>query len=347
MLAAVYRKEAKGLKIEEIPESVPGVGQVKVKVSYASICGSDLFLVGSRGLPEGTVLGHEMSGVVEILGQGVPGLRPGQPVIVRPMGCGACGPCMRQEENLCPKRQAIGLGDLPGAFAQYVVVPQGMIIPVPEGLDLKIAALAEPLATALHAIRLAGIGSGDRVVVLGAGGIGLCSVALLRALGVRRILVSEPQEGRRNRALALGAQRVVDPMAEDLGAALEEWKGQEGVTAVMECAGNTETTKTALQILAPGGKLALVGLVKGTVDWMPALAMLRQIRIQGSFANTQAECRECLGMMARGELRVEPMLEGVIPLRELPTCMERLLQTPGDGKLIVEVNRGQPGSSST
>jgi len=157
---------------------------------------------------------------------------------------------------------------------------------------------------------------------------------------VMRILVSEPQEGRRNRAMALGAQRAVDPIAEDLGKAVEEWKAKEGVTAVMECAGNSETTKLALQMVAPGGKVALVGLVKGTVDWTPALTMLRQIRIQGSFANTQAECRECLGMMARGELHVEPMLERVIPFQELPACMDRLLHAPGEGKLIVEVSFG-------
>jgi len=340
MLAAVYRKEARGLRLEDLPEPLPGPGQMKISVRYASICGSDLFLVRSGQLADGTVLGHEMSGVVDTLGDGVRGFLPGQPVIVRPVGCGSCAACASAQENLCPQRLAIGLGALKGAFAEYLVVPQEMAIPVPEGLDLKLACLAEPLATALHAIRLAGIGSNDRVVVLGAGGIGLCSVALLKALGVRWILVSEPQEGRRNRAMALGAQRGVDPMAEDLGKAVEEWKGKEGVTAVMECAGNSETTKLALQMVAPGGKVALVGLVKGTVDWAPALTMLKQIRIQGSFANTQAECRECLGMMARGELNVEPMLEGVIPFQELPACMDRLLHAPGEGKLIVEVSFG-------
>lgn len=340
MLAAIYRKESRGLELEERPEPSPGFKEVKIRVRSASICGSDLFLMSSGQLPDKTILGHEMSGVVESLGEGVRSIAPGQKVIVRPVGCGSCPACRRSQENLCPKRLAIGLGVLPGAFAECLVVPEGMVIPVPDGLDLRLAPLAEPLATALHAIRLAGINSQDLVVVLGAGGIGLCSVAVLRALGVRKVLVSEPQQGRRQRALALGAQEVVDPTKEDLMEAVASWKGGEDVTAVMECAGRKETTKTALEMVSPGGKVALVGLVKGTMEWSPALTMLKQIRIQGSFANTQAECRECLEMMATGQILVEPMLEGVIPLSELPARMAQLLHAPGEGKLLVEVSKG-------
>lgn len=340
MLAAIYKKESRGLELEERPEPCPGFQEVKIRVRYASVCGSDLFLISSGQLPDKTILGHEMSGVVESVGEGVRSIVPGQNVIVRPVGCGSCPACKRSQENLCPKRLAIGLGALPGAFAECLVVPEGMVIPVPDGLNLRLAPLAEPLATALHAIRLAGIGSQDLVVVLGAGGIGLCSVAMLRALGVRKILVSEPRQGRRQRALAMGAEVVVDPTKEDLMGAVESWKGGEDVTAVMECAGKTETTKMALQMVSPGGKVALVGLVKGTMEWNPALTMLKQIRVQGSFANTQAECRECLGMMASGQILVEPMLEGVITLVELPARMEQILRAPGDGKLLVEVSKG-------
>lgn len=343
MLAAVYRREIRGLRIEEINEPAPEFGQVKVRVLHASICGSDLFLISSGQLPDGTILGHEMSGVVEEVGEGVRGLAPGQPVIVRPVGCGACPACKRAEENLCAKRSAIGLGAMPGAFAQFIVVPQAMVIPVPAGVPPRLSCLAEPLATALHAIRLAEVEPWEKVVVLGAGGIGLCSVAVLRALGVEAILVSEPHEARAKRAMSLGAQAVLDPTKANLPEAVEKWSQPEGVRAVLECAGRSETLKAALDLVAPGGKVVLVGLVKGAMEWFPAFSMLRQLRIQGSFSNTQAECRECLEMLALGKISVEPMLEGKIPLTELPALMGRLLHSPGDGKILVEVNEALSG----
>jgi 2-desacetyl-2-hydroxyethyl bacteriochlorophyllide A dehydrogenase len=335
MLAAVFRRGELG--IEELPTPQPGPGQVRVKVRYASICGSDLFLVSSGRLKDGTILGHEMSGEVEEVGEGVEGLFPSQGVIVRPIGCGRCPPCRRGQENLCPKRLAIGLGELPGAFGQYLVVPKGMIIPIPPGLDLALAALAEPMATALHAIRLSQISPGDRVVVIGAGGIGLCCVAVLRALGIEHILVSEPAPGRRQRALALGAQLAIDPAEENLAEACADWcKGKE-VSAVIECAGKAETVDQALKLVSPGGKVALVGLAKGTLQWAPALAMLKELKIQGSFANTQRECRQCLDMMASGKIQPREMVEREVSLWELPEVFRSLMATPGDGKILVRV----------
>jgi len=335
--AVVYRKDRGGVRLEELAEPVPGPGQVRIRVRYASVCGSDLFLLRSGQLPDGTVLGHEMSGTVDQLGDGADGLRQGQGVIARPVGCGDCPTCRRGEENLCPKRVAIGLGALPGAFAECLVVPRGMVIPVPEGVDLSSACLAEPMATSLHGIRLGGVRPGDRVVVLGAGGVGLAAVALLRALCVDEILVSEPQEGRRRRAVALGASCAVDPQAEELEEAVARWSRGGEVSAVLECAGTVGSFQSALRIVATGGRVVLIGLVRGTVEWAPAAAMLRQLRLQGSFANTQAECKECLEMMARGQIRVREMVEDVIPLDDLPARMESLLRAPGDGKLLIRV----------
>lgn len=345
MHAAVYRKEIQGLRIEEVPEPEVGPGEVKVRVHYASVCGSDLFLLTSGRIPDGTVLGHEMSGVVEDLGEGVEGLSLGQSVIVRPVGCGFCPACQRGEENLCPKRLAIGLGAMPGAFAERLVVPQDMAIKVPAGLDLSLACLAEPLATALHGIRLGGIVGEDKVLILGAGGVGLCAVAMLRALGVKEILVSEPEKGRRQRASALGASYVVDPESQSLEEAVARCSKGRGVTAVLECSGDVEALQSAMGVVASGGKVVLIGLVKGSVEWAPAVAMLRQIRIQGSFANTQAECRECLDMLANGRLDVREMIEGVIGLEGLPARVGELLHSPGKGKVLIRVMgvRGRAG----
>ncbi len=346
MYAAVYRQEVKGLRIEEVPEPEVGPWELKVRVHYASVCGSDLFLLKSGRVSDGTILGHEMSGVVEELGEGVEGLALGQGVIVRPVGCGSCPACERGEENLCPKRLAIGLGALPGAFAEFLVVPRDMAITVPAGLDMSLACLAEPLATALHGIRLGGIGRGDRVLIFGAGGVGLCGVAMLRGLGVQEILVSEPEKGRRARAAALGASCVVDPNSESLEEAVALWSEGRGVTAVLECAGDVKTLQSALGLVASGGKVVLIGLVKGTMEWAPAMAMLRQIRIQGSFANTQAECRECLEMLANGRVQVREMIEDVIRLEDLPARVGQLLHAPGKGKVLIRVNgirRGHGG----
>ncbi len=337
MLACVYRRDEGGLVLAHLPEPIPGPGQVLVAVRFAGICGSDLFLVRSGRLPDGTVLGHEMSGVVDLLGPGVSGIRVGQGVIVRPMGCGRCAACARGEENLCAKRVAIGLAGQPGAFAQRLVVPTAMVIPMPEGLGFLEAALAEPLATALHAVRLGEIGPKDRVLVLGGGGVGLACVGVLRALGIEDVLLSEPVREKRERALALGARAALDPSQVDLEPAMHSWTGGEGPSAVLECAGRVETVEQALRLVAVGGRVVVVGLAVGTLEISPALVMLKQIRLQGSFANTQAECRECLALLAQGRVRVEAMVQERIPLEKLLATFRALMERPSGGKVMVEM----------
>ncbi len=143
----------------------------------------------------------------------------------------------------------------------------------------------------------------------------------------------------------MGASCVVDPQSEGLEEAVARCSKGLGVTAVLECAGDVKTFQAAMGVVASGGKVVLIGLVKGSVEWAPAVAMLRQIRIQGSFANTQAECRECLEMLASGRVQVREMIEDVILLMDLPALVGELLQAPGKGKVLIRVSgiRGAPG----
>ena len=178
MKAAVYHPST-GLIIEEVPAPEPGTEFVLIKVSNTGFCGSDHSLIES-GLPaDGTILGHEVSGVVAGWGSDVRGMTEGSRVVVRPTFCGQCRDCRMGRPYLCTSgRRTIGIGDLPGAFAEYVKVFPQMVIPVPDGVDSRNAALAELFATALHGIRASG-SRGGSALVMGGGPIGLAAVRLI------------------------------------------------------------------------------------------------------------------------------------------------------------------------
>ncbi|MBU2643710.1 alcohol dehydrogenase catalytic domain-containing protein [bacterium] len=336
MKAAVYHR-GKGLVVEEIPTPEPAPDQVLLKIANTGFCGSDHSLLETDGLPEGIILGHEVSGVVIKAGSRVKDVQEGAKVIVRPTFCGICPGCRIGRTQLCSSnRRSIGIGDLPGGFAEYVLVYPGMLIPVPDNVDSKNAALAEMCAVSLHGIDISGRRGGS-VLVIGGGAIGLSMVKLLRLLGYEPIVVSEPVAEKRALAKEFGAEYTIDPISENIQQRCFEINSGNGFDTIFECSGRPETLLSAMDMSAPGGMVCMISVVYRTIEINPATMMFKEVQLTASYGNTHAENAECLRWMSEGKLDVRPLISDEITLSQLPSVYRSRIHTGKAVKVMLEI----------
>src|ERR1700722_393474 len=231
-----------------------------LRVAASGICGTDPHILQGlypANLP--LIPGHEYVGVVESVGDGVEGFVPGDHVAVDPnILCGVCDFCRRGKVHLCKNLVALGV-NIPGGFAEFCVVPVSQAYKVPKHLPLAHAALAEPVGCCLRGVDLAGITSGDRVVIFGAGPMGAIILQLARMQGASQVIMIDPQEGRRKRAELLGASWVLDPASEPVVAAIRS-QYPDGAEVVFDCSGNVAAVRQALEVVMRGGTVMLYGV---------------------------------------------------------------------------------------
>ena len=242
----------------------PAAGEVQVRVEAVGICGSDLHAysegaVGSTPNVYPMVLGHEPAGRILKTGPGVTGIQPGDRGALEPaLYCYHCEYCLRGMHNVCANIRFLSSPHNPGFFRERVNLPASNFVPIPAGISVEEATLIEPLAVALHSLRLASLRPGETVAVIGAGPIGLLTIAALRAAKVARIWAVEPVAHRRELAKRIGADVAPEP-----GEALEEilrGTGRLGVDCAIDCAAREHTTGQAVQITRSGGRVALTGI---------------------------------------------------------------------------------------
>jgi threonine dehydrogenase-like Zn-dependent dehydrogenase len=337
MKAAVYRRPA-GLVVEEVPAPDPEPDGVLVRVADTGFCGSDHSLIESGFLPDGIILGHEASGVVAGCGREVTGVSEGLRVMIRPTFCGACRECRMGKPHLCKeKRRTIGIGDLPGAFAEFIKVYPQMLIPVPEQVGSRQAALAETFASALHGIGMSG-SSGGSVFVLGGGPIGLSAVRLLRILGFGPIALSDPVAKKLEVGRIFGADLVLDPLREDLRKKTQEWTGGTGFETVLECSGVPENIPLAFDAVAKCGSVCMISVIFKALHIPQPMAMnFKEFRFAGSYSNTHEENRKCLEWMAAGEIDPAPLITDIVSLDELPRTYREKIHTGKTIKTMVRI----------
>lgn len=296
MKALVYQGP-KRVDYTDHADPVAGEGEVVVRVGAVGICGSDMhaYLGHDERRPAPLILGHEAAGVIET------GPEAGRRVVVNPLvSCGVCAVCMGGRANLCPSRQIISMPPRQGAFAERIVIPERNLIDVPAGLDLTRAALAEPLATAWHAVRLADRHAERPVVescalVLGAGAVGLGAALAARAFGARNVTIGETNPLRRATAERAGLDRVVD-------AAQPDAVSQGIADVVIDAVGNKATRMLAVHAAKPGGVIVHIGLGDG-VDGLDARRLtLQEIALVGAYTYTMTDFRATVAAMASGAL---------------------------------------------
>jgi L-iditol 2-dehydrogenase len=257
--------------------------------------------------------------------------------------CGACGPCLRGEVNLCDRRQVLGVscGDYrrEGAFAEFVSVPARIVYRLPDGLSFAEASMLEAAAVAVHAVSLAKISEDTSALVVGAGTIGLLTLQALQAAGCRRVLIADVDESRLRLAKTWGATEVVLAHP-DLAAEVLQRTSGVGVDVVVEAVGRNETVNASIDSVRKGGTVVLVGNISPEVTISLQKVVTRQIRLQGSCASA-GEYPQAIQWMASGAIRVKPLIAAIAQLEQGPEWFERLharepnlmkvVLTPGNG----------------
>jgi (R,R)-butanediol dehydrogenase / meso-butanediol dehydrogenase / diacetyl reductase len=339
------------VRIEEMQVPEPGPGEVLLKVAWCGICGTDMeeYLHGPSvistaphpltGSHAPLALGHEFSGEVAALGPGVRSLAVGERVAAETtIFCGSCYFCRRREFAFCTGWGTIGF-NADGGLAEYAVVPAFSSVRVPDTVSDEQAALAEPIAVAVRAIRRGRVVLGDTVCVLGCGTIGLLCVQVARAAGARRVLAIDVEDARLELAARLGADHTLSARSPDLAAAAHELLGGIGPDVVLECAGATTTGPLAVQVVRKGGRVVLVGVCPHASQFTTLDIVLGEKEILGSVANDY-ELDLALGvdLLARGRVVVEPLITRRIGLGEIVERGLRALQTERATQLKILVS---------
>jgi len=334
MAVAVYRGKGE-IAVDRKPVPEPGPGEVLVEVSHCGVCGTDIHMVVEGWGRPGTVGGHEWSGRIVDVGPDVDTWSVGVPVVGgEQIGCGACAMCTTGRPSLCDRRPSVTGDGRDGAFARYVVTSAAGLVPV-DGVPLRTAALTEPLAVAMHAITRSSMEPGARVLVTGAGPIGLLAIAALRARGIDEVVVSEPAPSRRERASAVGASSVVTP-AELEVPPLPMDLIDEPFDAVLECSGRADAMEVGLTQLRRGGRLVLVGTGMHSPRLDNNRILLNELVITGAYNYDGGGFTAALRLLGTGRLPIDLLIEpDDVPLSGLQDAMHKLAGAELAGKVLV------------
>ncbi|MGZ3199959.1 MAG: alcohol dehydrogenase catalytic domain-containing protein [Croceibacterium sp.] len=331
MRAVTFQELHKPLAFETLPDPMPGEGQVVVKVGRCGICGSDLHMTedAAYGCKHGDVLGHEFAGEVVALGKGAVGLKTGDLVSVIPLkSCGQCEYCRKGEVQWCAQFGLQG-----GGYAEYALTRTNQCIKLPADLSLADGAIIEPLAVALHGVNLSGLQKGDKVLVLGAGPIGLATAFWARRMGAAKVAIQDIADFQRGRALEMGADVfVVDP-ADPVGSAERALGGKADI--VFECVGVPGLIAQAVEQVRPRGTILLLGLCTKP-DTFNSFAMLsKEVRLVTSAFFTVPEYRASLDALAEGAIEPRLLVTDTISLADVPAVFESLKHRTSQCKVLI------------
>jgi len=308
--------------VEQAAAADPKPGEVRLRVAFCGICGTDMHIfhgkMDARVKPPQTV-GHEMSGVIETLGEGVAGWKPGERVTVRPLlNCGSCAACRAGFSHVCMNLNFLGI-DSPGAFQQAWNVPARLLHRLPPGLALDHAALIEPIAVACHDVRRARLAAGEKAVVLGAGPIGLFVALVARARGAE-VVVVELDEKRRAFAASLGFKVLAS--GDGVPADLDAWTGGIGADAVFECTAAPACALLMARLPRVRGRVVVVGIYSQPAPVDLKQLFWREVEILGARVYEAADFDEAITLAAEGSLPLEKMISARLPLSSIQSGFE-------------------------
>ena len=331
MRAMVLR--GRTLSVEEVERPRPGPGQVLARVRACGVCGSDLHyarfadqFAGSGALqgtgamagadgPPAIIMGHEYVAEVVETGPGVTSPAPGTRVTSVPVLPDPASPRGTQAIGYSPT--------VPGAYGEYILLSSSLALPVPDGVSDVLGSATEPCAVGLHAVRQSHVDADERVLVMGAGPIGLMTLLWLKQHGVRQVVVSEPAPPRREMALRLGADAVLDPSQGEVGTRFAEAAGgPPGV--VFECVGVPGTLQQAIELVERQGRIVVVGVCMQEDRIRPSLALTKHLPLQFVLGYSADEFAETLDAITAGAVDPAPMITGTVTLDELPRAFEEL-----------------------
>lgn len=315
---------------EDVPMPEPGPNDVLVSVKACGICGSDIHgMDGSTGRRRPPIImGHEAAGVIAEVGCAVAGWNRGDRVTFdSTIYCGTCHFCRRGQVNLCDRRRVLGVSceeyRQPGAFAEFVAVPQRILYRLPDDLSFDHAALIEPFTIAFHAIGRKKATLNDTALIIGCGMIGLALLQAVRLAGFGRVIAVDPMPDRLILAASFGAHETINSSDGHALAEILRLTDNRGADHVFEAVGLGATVDLAVRAACKGGCVTLVGNVAASVEVPLQLIVTRELSLLGSCASS-GEYQACLDMMARGSINAAPLLSAVAPLSEGASWFDRL-----------------------
>lgn len=335
-MKAAYYQGNKTFTIGPSAPVPPGPGEVRLQVAYCGICGTDIHIYHGAmdkrvKIPQ--IIGHEASGTVAEIGASVSGFCVGDPVVVRPLDNRAETPADRGYSHICKGLKFVGI-DSPGAYQTSWTVPAFTLHKAPAGIDLKLAALTEPLAVACHDVRLAGIHPGELAVVLGGGPIGMLIALVAQAAGAR-VLLSEVNAYRLEFARGLGLE-AVHPGKTDLVSLCQEKYGGSGADVVFEVSGAKAAALAMTELLAIRGRVVIVAIYPQPIELNLFHFFWKELQMRGARVYEPEDYEKALSLMASGELPLEKMITRTVPLDQVQQAFQELDASPDAMKIMLQ-----------
>jgi len=341
MRAAVFKEMSRPLVIEKVPDPVPGDRGLVLKVRNCGICGSDLHVTEPSSimpLPPGSIMGHEFAGEVVEVGKSIAHLwKAGDRVAGFPFKC--CGekmPCLNFLEGYgqCARGLALGLGQAPGAYADYVRIDVESAFRLPKNVSFREGAMVEPLAVGLHAVDMAKLPRGATVLVIGAGPVGLATMLWAKFLGARHVIVSEPAAVRRRMAAHFGATDEIDA-SEPLTPQVEKIAGK-GPDVIFECVGAPGLINIAMQEAPRHCRVVVAGVCQQADTIVPLVGIVKELDVQFVLGYRAADFDYVIAMIASDRVNVGAMVTDIVGLDELPKAFEALRHPVHQCKVMLE-----------
>ena len=345
MRAAVFQGPGKPLVVQTVPDPAPGPAELVLAVRACGICGSDLHLSeiadtagGMTPLPAGAVMGHEFAGEVAAVGRDVAGrFRVGDRVTALPfIACGTCAACLNGQGHRCPAVMSLGLGRVPGGYAEYVRVGVHETLALPAELDARTGALVEPLSVGLHAVDLARVRPGDAVLVVGAGPIGLAVSLWARFLGAAHVIVSDLAPERADRALRMGATAAVHAGREDVVAAVKRQCGGRRADIVFDCVGVPGSQQLAMDYAPVNGRVVVAGVCMQPDRILPVKAITKELEVRYVFGYGKRDFAVTIDMLARGRVDASALVSDVVAFDAFPAAFDALRTDKRQVKVLLE-----------
>ena len=341
MRALVYHGP-KDMTIENWELPTPAPGQVRLRTAFCGICGSDvhgwLGITGRRTPP--MVMGHELSGIVDALGEGVTGWKIGDRVTVQPtFSCNSCDYCKEGLNNICPTREFMGALSCNGAFMDAFCVPAENLCKLPDNLSLEVGALIEPFAVAYRGVRHAGDISGKTVMICGAGTIGLMVLKVCKMLGAKTIVIVDLSDDRLKLAKQHGADVLINGKS-DISAALTAHGIRDQIDVAIEAVGVSPTVQQTVDFVKTRGQIIWIGNSAPMVSLNMQTVVTRELNIQGSYIYTDADFRECVRLLSEQPQDFTGIISQVISVEEAGAVFEELSQgATAKIKVLVDMTR--------
>ena len=318
----------------------PGPGEVRLDVGFVGICGTDMHIyhgVMDKRVGPPQVIGHEMSGVVAEIGTGVDGFVVGERVVVRPLDyCGECPACDAGHSHICHNLKFMGI-DSPGALQSSWTVKSRTLHKLPDNVTMQQGALIEPLSVACHDVTRSRLAAGEKAVVLGGGPIGQLIAQVARGIGAD-VMISEVSDVRREFAENSGV-RTVNPMEQDLQAAVQEWTGGKGADVVFEVTGVRPAVETMTEIAAVRGRICMVAIHSEAPPVNLFHFFWKELEMVGARVYEAADFEQAIAMVANGDLDLEPFITSINSIDDVAKAFSGMDGNPAGMKALIQCQR--------